>query len=102
MKQRKMTKRQLLNELLVIEEKRAKIEASETRLYNRRKKLKEDHGKLANDLLVVCLKEQKKVGGDCSYVEDPIVFKGNSFDITTPSWSEKNSSVSIHKVNNVK
>lgn len=102
MNKRKMTKRQLLNELMVVEDKRAAITASEERLYRRTEKLDELHGSLADDLLAICLKEQKKDGRAFSYVEDPIVFKGNSFTIRTPDWGDRTAKVSVRKVNNVK
>jgi len=89
---KKLTKRQILNELLDLDEKQNKIYASQRRLDKRESKLEDHRTKLVDQLITTC----KKTG-----VVKPIIFKKQLFTIACGSaWSR--SSVDIGDVANVK
>lgn len=80
MKQKKMTKRQILNELLVVEEKKAAIAKSADRLQTRRNNLRGKHCDLAEQLEAMCDKELVKAGAEGDAIE-PIIFKNKIFEV---------------------
>ena len=90
MKKRKLTKRQILNELLVVEEKKDKYNASLTRLYARGTKLDDQKNDLAKQLDAACREEAKKNGGSWDsypdYEREPIIFKQHIFELSNSRW----------------
>ncbi len=89
---KKLTKRQILNELLDLNEKQKKIYASRRRLDKRVSKLEDRRSELADQLADICRK------GDGI---KPIVYKKQLFDLTSGgSWYR--ASVDIGDVSNVK
>jgi len=77
----KLTKRQILNELLVVEEKKRKHDVSQTRLYRRGEKLNDSRAFLVEQLMVIGFKEQQKEGIRFPKlsIKDPIIFKQHVF-----------------------
>jgi len=78
MKRKKLTKRQLLNELLVAEEAQKKIDASTARLWKREKVLNKKREKLSHELSEI-LYEERKASGE---KKEPIIYKSHMFDIS--------------------
>jgi len=101
MKKRKLTKRQILNELLAVKEKQEKVYASQLRLSNREETLDDQKMKLADELKEICLKERVKNGNQSKYFgdEDPILFKNHVFTIISAGWSSTD--IQIVSVNHV-
>ncbi len=98
MKQKKLTKRQVLNELLVANDVAEKIEASRNRLDKREEKLIDKVADLTDQLIAICDKDVPKIGGHSRL---PIIFKNHIF---TPSAGSMYSSSKcyIESVTNVK
>ncbi len=73
-----MTKRQVLNALLEVKEKKDKLYESQKRLWSREEKLDESHADLADKLSNIDYDERLKAGG---INQQPIVFKGCVFNV---------------------
>ena len=97
MKQRKQTKRQLLNALLDAEEAQHKINASISRLWTREEKLNEKREKLSEQLNDVLCKERKKSGEK----DEPIIYKNHMFDVCGKTW-QHDASCDIKAIKSVK
>jgi len=83
-----MTKRQVLNALLDVEEERKKIKASQIRLENRESRYEDKREGLSKQLAAVLKKEQEKEGIDTWHTPDPVLYKNHTFAPTTGSrWS---------------
>lgn len=81
MKKKALTKRQILNELLIVEEKNAKYEASLQRVYRRGEKIDDKRRDLVGQLESICIKEQQKDGVRYPQVSipEPILYKKHVF-----------------------
>ncbi len=81
MKKKTLTKRQILNELLVVEEKISKHNEKQNRLYRSGEKLDDVRSNFASQLDDICIKEQRKQGDrfpDKS-IKEPIIYKKHVF-----------------------
>ena len=85
MKQRKLTKRQLLNALLDAEEAQKKITASEYRLAAREERLDKKRERLSAELANILYDERAKTGEK----KEPIIFKNHMFDVRARSAYNK-------------
>lgn len=97
---KKLTKRQILNELLVIEEKKAAITKSSQRLQARRNKVTAAHCNLAEQLEAICEEEQIAAGNEDD-VYKPIVFKNHIFEVDTGGYMSR-TTVDIQGAKSVK
>jgi hypothetical protein len=79
MKQKKMTKRQVLDGLLAIEEERKKIKIVEERLDRREQRYIDKREKLSKQLADILREEQKKNGEDTWRAPDPVLYKNHTF-----------------------
>jgi len=100
MKRKKLTKRQILNELLTLEDKKAALSASQDRLWERSGKLTNAHKKLAGELEEICIADAKKQGVSEDF-EEPILFKQHVFTVEPGGYSNR-TTVSIQGTKNVK
>jgi len=101
MKPKKLTKRQILNELLVLEDKKTALAASQDRLWDRSSKLSTAHRKLASELEEVCLAEAKKMGAEEDF-DEPIFFKQHIFTVEPGNGYARKATVNIQGTKNVK
>ena len=88
---RKMTKRQLLTELLANDEAEKKAEASYRRLSDRTERLNNKRRKLSAELAQLVWDEQIKNEGSYKFNIEPIIFKSHIFNV--------NGGGSFHKPN---
>jgi len=82
---RKLTKRQLLNELLDAEEAQKKITASELRLENRERRLDKKREQLSSELANILFDERVKSGEK----KAPIIYKQHMFNVRGRSTYNK-------------
>lgn len=78
---RKLTKRQILNELLEVHSRQLKLRESQDRLSARKNKEFINRNELAGELEILCKAEAKKNGEEDFDVEEPILFKSHVFVI---------------------
>lgn len=80
-KKKALTKRQILNELLLVEEKIEKHGESQARLWSRGEKLDDTRKALVEQLKVMGVKEQRKEGVQfpARSIKEPILFKKHVF-----------------------
>jgi len=100
MKRKKLTKRQILNELLVLEDKNTALDASQARLWERQVKLTSAHKRLAGELEEICIADAKKQGFSENF-EEPILFKQHVFTVEPGGYSGR-TTVTIQGTKNVK
>jgi len=99
---KKLTKRQILNELLVVEEKKAKYEESLARVYKRGERLDDRYNELAEQLETISNRELRKAGlNPYDVTPEPILFKQHVFAIV-PSRYGNGKSLQINSVKAVK
>ena len=79
MTQKKMTKRQVLDALLGIEEERKKIKIVEERLDRREQRYIDKRKKLSKQLADILREEQKKAGVEMWKTPDPVLYKNHTF-----------------------
>jgi hypothetical protein len=103
MKQRKMTKRQILNELLAVKEKQLKLMESDKRLQARKEKERAKRCELAEELVGIMYSEAKKNGTLDDFDEEaPIFFKDHVFEIETNVGYNNRTEVDIRQTKSVK
>jgi len=87
MKKKALTKRQVLNELLIVEEKKAKYKESLSRVYRRGEKLDDARSDLVEQLEKLCTKEQREDGVNWPErsIKEPILYKSHVFSIVRNS-----------------
>lgn len=103
MKQKKMTKRQILNELLAVREKQLKLHESEKRLHARQQKERERRNQLAKELASSLWAEAKKKKlEDFDVEENPIFFKEHVFELETGVGYDNRTEIEITPTKSVK
>jgi len=86
---KKLTKRQILTELLDVEEKKAKYEQSLQRVYKRGEKLDDIRNDLTEQLKTISYQEIRKAGGNPHEdAPEPILYKGHVFSLVKGRWGE--------------
>lgn len=88
MKKKALTKRQVLNELLIVEERKCKHDESQTRLYRRGEKLDDMRSDLVTQLEKLCIKEQVKEGDTHpeQSIKGPILYKKHVFTLVRNTY----------------
>ena len=103
MAQKKLTKRQLLNEILATEEAFNKLRVSQERLDKRESRLMDKQDELAKELATVLKKEQAKRGEKEEWERpDPVVFKSHVIEVDYDSVAWRRPKCSVTSVKNVK
>jgi len=87
---KKLTKRQILNELLLVEEQKAKYEESLKRVYARGEKLTTKFKKLSEQLETITYRELKATSVyPYTTAPEPILYKGHVFSVSHDNWGKK-------------
>ena len=105
MTKRKMTKRQILNELLAHAERQEKLNQSYKRLRTRLDNAQQKRNELADNLKEILIAEAKKnkVENFSEYdCEDPIVFKNHVFELDVNVGYSNRTEIDITPAKSVK
>ena len=103
MKKKALTKRQVLNELLVIKEKKVKYEETLARVYSRGERLDDRYNQLKAELEVGLDKEIRKDGlNPYNTLPEPILYKGHVFALIKGKWDCRERVLEINSVKAVK
>lgn len=99
MKKKALSKRQVLNELLIVEGKKRKHDESQDRLDLRGEKLDDRRSDLVEQLKSICIKEQSKDGVKfpIKSIKEPILYKKHVFSLINSRGFEHHLSIETIK-----